>query len=97
MSNDFNFFEAEQHAAIENLAGRSIFPVIDYERPDTTVIDDFGVIEVQHSPTDEFHALPVRLALGNDGFEIHLGEYNFSPSQIDVLRRAVVAYDRARS
>ncbi len=94
MTDGFNIFEAMTHAAIENLAGRSTFPVFDCERLDTTVIDEFGVIEVQHEPTDEVHALPVRLALGPDGFEIHIGEYNVGASEIDVLRRAVVAYLR---
>ena len=34
-NSEFDFFEAEQHAAIENLAGRSVFPVIDCERENT--------------------------------------------------------------
>ena len=63
-NNEFAIFEAMEHAAVENLAGRSTFPIIDCEREFTDhVIDDFGVIEVHHEPTGEFHALPVRLTL----------------------------------
>ena len=92
-NNDFDFFAAETHAAIENLAGRSTFPVVDCERETTChLIDDFGVIETHHEPTDEFHALAVRLTFGGSGFQIEIGEYNFSERQIDVLRRALVAY-----
>ena len=91
---DIFIFEAMAHAAAENLASRSTFPIIDTEREDTTVIQDFGVVEVHHQWTDQTHALPVRFALGSSGFQLHIGEYNFSDSQIDVLRRAVVAYTR---
>ena len=64
-------FNGEVHAEIENLAGRSTFPIIDCERENTYhVIDDFGVIETHHEPTDSFHALPVRLTYGGDGFQI---------------------------
>ena len=39
--------------------------MVDCERENTyDVIEDFGVIEVQHEPTDEFRALPVRLTFG---------------------------------
>ena len=72
-NNEFDIFEAMEHAAVENLAGRSTFPVIDCERENTYhLIDDFGVIEVHHEPTDSFHALPVRLTYSGDGFQIEL-------------------------
>ena len=39
--------------------------MIDCERENTYhLINDFGVIEVHHEPTDSFHALPVRLTYG---------------------------------
>ena len=83
------------HHEIENLAGRSTFPVVDCARENTHhLIEDFGVIEAQHEPTDEFRALPVRLTFGADGFQIELGDYNLGDREIDVLRRAVVAYLR---
>ena len=83
------------HREIENLAGRSTFPMVDCEREFTyEVIQDFGLIEVQHEPTDECRALPVRLTLGPDGLQIELGDYDLGDRQIDVLRRAVETYIR---
>jgi hypothetical protein len=89
-------FNGEVHAEIENLAGRSTYPVLDCEREYTDhVIEDFGVIEAHHEPTDEFRALPVRITYGSlTDYQIELGEYDLGARQIDVLRRALVAYYR---
>lgn len=89
-------FDASVHAEIENLAGRSAYPVLDCEREYTDhVIEEFGVIEALHDPTDEFHALPVRITYGTlTDFEIQIGEYDLGAREIEVLRRALIAYYR---
>ncbi len=87
-------FDWKAHTTIENMAGRSTHPIVDCKREYTEdVIEDFGVIEAHHEPTDELRALAVRLTHGSlTGFQIELGEYDLGHKEIEVLRRALVAY-----
>lgn len=85
-----------------NIRLTSDFPILDGFRPpreDGThrvIIDVLGMAEPYLDEADGWVALPVRLVhspLG--GFGIELGPYTLDPADIDVLRRAVAAYDAA--
>ena len=74
----------------------SKFPTLDAPREDTTVIAEYGVVEPYVEEADYWMTLPVRLTLSSGGgICIELGIYTFGRDDIEVLRRAIVGYDRA--
>lgn len=80
----------------------SDFPVLDADRshPDREysrhIIDVLPPVEPYITELDSWVALPVRLAYSQaSGFYLELGPYDLDRADIEVMRRAVAAYDAA--
>ena len=78
------------------------FAVADADRPIGTalygrvVFDVFGYVECYVERHDDWTALPVRLVTDQAaGWHLELGPYNLDRADIEVLRRAIAAYDLA--
>jgi hypothetical protein len=72
------------------------FPVLDAPHEDTTILDEYGMVEAHVAETDDWVALPVRLTLAcGAGFCIEVGPYSLMRSDIEVLRGAIIGYDLA--
>ena len=80
----------------------SEFPILDADRSTDTagfgrhVCDVFPPIEPRIPETDEWVAMPLRLAYSQAaGWYLEVGPYDFSRADIDRLRNAIAAYDAA--
>lgn len=80
----------------------TVFPVLDAPRLYATnmlhrvVGDDFGFIEPYTPATDTWVALPLRLVHDDaGGWHLELGPYSLNGTDVERLREAIAAYDRA--
>ena len=78
-------------------------PIVDASRegdpftyPGRTVLDHLGYIEPLDERADTFIALPVRLChTQGAGICLEVGPFTFNRLDIDKLRQAITAHDRA--
>lgn len=80
----------------------TVFPILDAPRLyannmlHRTVVDDFGFLEPYTSETDSWFALPLRLVHDDaGGRHLELGPYSLNGDDVELLRAAIAAYDRA--
>lgn len=80
----------------------SDFPILDADRshPDReysrVIIDVLPPVEAYITEMDSWVAMPVRLAYSqSNGIYLEVGPYDLDRADIEVMRRAVAAYDAA--
>lgn len=90
--------------AAEKLAGQicPAFEIVDSQRTCANeelgriVADWFGHLEPHVPDTDDWRSMPLRLAHDQAaGWHIELGPYDLDRADIELLRRAIAAYDHA--
>ncbi|MDG5772366.1 hypothetical protein [Mycolicibacterium fortuitum] len=90
--------------AAEKLAGQICpdFEVVDSPRAlaneefHRVVMDFFGHVEPYMDDTDDWRSMPLRLAHDQvQSWHIELGPYDLDRADIELLRRAIAAYDQA--
>ena len=68
------------------------------DRPDRTIVDVCGLVELYVAEVDSWCALPVRLVqTAGAGLCLELGPYQLDAAGVAVLRAAVADYDLAVS
>ncbi len=78
------------------------FPILDADRQGDntvcvrTIFDVHGYVEPRVPETDYWVSMPLRLAHSQaSGYYIEVGPYDFAADDINRLREAIAAYDRA--
>ena len=76
------------------------FPVLDAPRTtddfNRTIADVFGYVEPRIEETDDWVSMPVRLVYDQAaGWHLQVGPYDLDRADIEVMRRAIAAYDAA--
>lgn len=77
------------------------FPILDATRPSheefgRAILDVFDPVEAYITEADSWVAMPLRLVHNQAaGFHLECGPYEFDRADIEVLRRAIAAYDAA--
>ena len=84
------------------MTASSAFPTLDADRTADTaevgrhICDVFPPIEPRIPETDDWVAMPLRLAYSQAaGWYLECGPYDLSSTDIDRLRNAIAAYDAA--
>lgn len=75
------------------------FDILDTTRTDQcnrAVLDHLGYVEPHIEETDGWCSMPVRLVFDQAaGLHLEVGPYDLDAADIDVMRRAIAAYDAA--